>query len=245
MPNDRLNHSFPAPDGEGQIGALLERPASGMGPGLVLAQEIFGVSDYLRWSAERLAALGYVVLVPDLYWRIDPAADIDDRDLDGAVSRMQQLDPVTAVGDLVAAFGHLRGHDGVSGVEGVTGGAGLFGFCLGGALAYHAAAAVDPDVCVSYYGSAIPDALDRMADITCPTLFHFGDSDEYCPVERVEQVQEAASEHPLATFVLHPGGGHAFDNAFSDRFHQPRQACMAWGITAQFLERHLPPTPPA
>lgn len=232
MTNRRLNHTV---DVDGQaMPALLVRPGGdGDSPGLVLVHEIFGVSDYLAWTADRLVRLGYAVLVPDLYWRHAPGTDLDDGDLDDAMAIAGDLDPQQAVGDVVAALQALRGSDGVGDV-------GLLGFCLGGVLAYHAAAVGDPDACVSYYGSAIPDGLDAMGDITCPTLFHFGDKDEYCPADQVDLVEQAASAHDHLRFERYPSGGHAFDNAFSERFHQPRNAAEAWGVTGAFLQRHLP-----
>lgn len=234
MTNERLNHRFASADGD-EIGALLRRPASGTGPGLVLVQEIFGVSDYLEFSAERLARLGYVVMAPDLYWRVEAGADISDNDLETAFGFVSQLDPQAAVGDLIVALDHLREFDGV------TGGTGILGFCLGGALAYHVASLAEPDTCVSYYGSAIPDALDAMTGVTCPILFHFGEQDQYTPVEAVDRVEAATHGMANVRFERYPTGGHAFDNAFSDQFHQPRNAVTAWGVTAQFLQRTLPP----
>ena len=56
----------------------------------------------------------------------------------------------------------------------VDGRPGVIGFCLGGTLAFGVAAADDPAVCVSYYGSGVPGMVDRLDDVTCPTLFHFG-----------------------------------------------------------------------
>lgn len=231
--NDRLDHTVPLSDGR-HMGALLRRPAAGSGPGLVLVQEIFGVSEYLAFSAERLARLGYIVLAPDLYWRVQAGADISDNDLDTAMDMAAQLDAQAAIGDLVAALDHLRG------LDGVDGGTGILGFCLGGALAYHVASVADPDTCVSYYGSAIPDALDAMDGITCPTLFHFGERDPYTPADAVDRVEAAATGRGNVQFERYPTGGHAFDNAWSERFHQPRNAVTAWGITAQFLQRTLP-----
>ena len=231
--NDRLDHRVPLPDGE-QMGALLRRPPSGGGPGLVLVQEIFGVSEYLQFSAERLARLGYTVLTPDLYWRVLAGADISDNDLDTAMDMAAELDPGAAVGDLIATLDHLRA------LDGVTGGTGILGFCLGGTLAYHVASAAGPDTCVSYYGSAIPDALDAMDGITCPILFHFGERDQYTPADAVDRVEAATTGRTNVQFERYPTGAHAFDNAWSDRFHQPRNAVMAWGVTAQFLQRTLP-----
>src|SRR5580693_6156549 len=47
-------------------------PDAGTGPGLLLIQEIYGVSDYIRAVAEDLTGLGYVVAAPDLFWRLKP-----------------------------------------------------------------------------------------------------------------------------------------------------------------------------
>ena len=60
------------------FGAYLAVPASGRGPGLVLCQEIFGVNDFMRRSAQLLAEEGYVVLVPDLFWRQQPGIQLTD-----------------------------------------------------------------------------------------------------------------------------------------------------------------------
>ena len=53
----------------GEMPADLHLPTGDRGPGIVLFQEIFGVTDYIDGRARDLAALGYVVLVPHLYWR--------------------------------------------------------------------------------------------------------------------------------------------------------------------------------
>ena len=58
----------------GQFRGYLATPANGSGPGLLLLQEIFGVNPEMRALADRYAEEGYVVLVPDLFWRIQPRA---------------------------------------------------------------------------------------------------------------------------------------------------------------------------
>ena len=44
-------------------------PPSGTGPGLLVIQEIFGVSGYIRQRCADFAAAGYVVYAPELYFR--------------------------------------------------------------------------------------------------------------------------------------------------------------------------------
>ena len=64
-----------AADG-GSFTAYVARPAEGKGPGVVLCQEIFGVNAHIRDLADLYAEEGYVVLVPDLFWRMQPHVDL-------------------------------------------------------------------------------------------------------------------------------------------------------------------------
>ena len=71
-----------AADG-GRFKAYMAVPASGRGPGIVLCQEIFGVNAYVREVAELYAEEGYVVLAPDLFWRMQPMVDMGYSPEDG------------------------------------------------------------------------------------------------------------------------------------------------------------------
>ena len=66
---------IPAGDG-GSFRGYLASPASGKGPGIVLCQEIFGINEYIRDVADYYAEEGYVVLAPDLFWRIKPGIEL-------------------------------------------------------------------------------------------------------------------------------------------------------------------------
>src|ERR1700704_5966266 len=56
----------------GEFSGHLTLPDSGQGPGVLLLQEIFGVGEFLKAKADDLAQLGYVVLCPDVFWRVEP-----------------------------------------------------------------------------------------------------------------------------------------------------------------------------
>jgi carboxymethylenebutenolidase len=238
MPNSREEH-IRAADGH-EFTGYLTLPASGSGPGMVVIQEIFGVTDYIKDVCARLSDLGYVALAPDLYSRIDGESVIDERTenaLPRAYGAMQKLDMAKAPSDAAAALDHLRG---VAEVR--DGRAGIIGFCLGGGIAYFVAAASDPDVAVCYYGSAIPGALDQASSITCPVLFEFGDADEFITPEQREAVQQAFAGRPHTEFHLHHGPNHAFDNHNAAVFHHPEAAAAAWEETKGFLGREFPAT---
>ena len=136
------------PTADGSMPAHLWRPAPGTasGAGVLVFQEIFGVTDYITDRAAGLAALGYVVLVPEFYWRLGDSEIDYSRDdvLQQAMGLMSRLDWETAVTDGVAAVAAARAD------EHVDGGVGVFGFCFGGGLAFHVAAAADVDGLVSY-----------------------------------------------------------------------------------------------
>lgn len=209
-------------------------PPAGTGPGIVVLQEIFGVGAYIRAVAERLAAAGYVVGAPDVFWRFAPgwAAGHDEAGLAASLEAVGQLDPALAVADCVAALTHLGSLDEVHGTPGVL------GFCLGGTLAWGVAAHGEPAVCVSYYGSGVPSMLDLVDRVTCPTLLHFGSADAYIPGEGVEAVAAAIADRP--GFVLNvEAAGHAFDNHESAMFHDEAAARAAWAKTMAFLGEHL------
>ena len=223
------------PDG-GTMGGYLAVPDAGSGPGLVVLMEIYGVGSYITRATERLAELGYVALAPDLYRRVDPGLALahDDEGLQQALAAVQRLDFPGAVEDSITAMRALRDLPEVRGHQ-----TGALGFCLGGSLAYEVAAAADPTVAVCYYGSTIPDSLDRAGRIDCPVIFHFGAQDEYIPVAGAEKVCAAAAEHPGWECHIQPDGGHAFDNHEAPMFSRPEAAERAWGLTREFLAANL------
>ncbi len=221
---------------DGQMPAHLWLPTSGSGPGILLVQEIFGVSDYIRSRASDLAAAGYVVVAPELYWRLDRQhADATTQEgLQQAMGLMSQLDWSTTVADSVAALERLAGLDEVRGVPGVM------GFCFGGGVAFNVAAVAEPSVLVSYYGSALPQLLDLVPKVACPSLHHFGTADDYIPIETVQTISAAVTAgSPPAEVELHDGANHAFDNP-DFAFRHPQASEQAWQQTLSFLRQHLP-----
>jgi carboxymethylenebutenolidase len=221
---------------DGAMPAYLWLPPAGTGPGILLLQEIFGVSRYIRQRAAELAAAGYVVLAPELYWRL-PATGVDETSpsaLADAMGLVSQLDWPTTVDDAVAAFERLRG------LEEVRGGSGLVGFCFGGGLAYNVAAEASPDVLVSYYGSALPDLLHLAPNVSAASLYHFGLADQFLDNATVERIREAVTSAPggPVRFETYEGADHAFDNP-DFALHHPQASALAWQRTLSFLNEHL------
>jgi carboxymethylenebutenolidase len=219
----------------GDMPAYRWLPESGSGPGLLLLQEIFGVSRYVQQRGADLAAAGYVVLAPELYWRLDAAA-LDESQpgaIEEAMGRAQRLDWETTVSDAMAALEHVR-----AGAE-VAGGTGVIGFCFGGGLAFNVAALDAPDVLVSYYGSAIPGLLGLADQVTAPSLHHFGLADDFIDRETVEAIRAAVGDRDGVRFETYDGANHAFDN-WNFSLHHPEASALAWQRTLAFLAEQLP-----
>ena len=109
-----MSDAVEIPTDEGGIPAELWLPEGGTGPGMLLLQEIFGVSRYIQQRGADLAALGYVVLAPRLYWRIDELEPFLAR---GGVARVVEIHErdvhVLARGDVE----HAGGRGGCGDVE--------------------------------------------------------------------------------------------------------------------------------
>jgi carboxymethylenebutenolidase len=205
----------------------------------VLFQEIFGVSPYVTDRARDLAGLGYVVLVPHVYWRQgDPVLDGEDA-LPRALDAMGRVDWAEAVADGTAALAVLRDRPEVDGP------AGLLGFCFGGGLAFAVAAraaarGTAPGFLVSYYGSALPNLLDLAPEVRAPSLHHFGLADAYLPPDVVRRIEDAVTAGGAdATVLTYAGAGHAFDNP-APMFHHAGASRAAWAATERWLAEKAP-----
>jgi carboxymethylenebutenolidase len=221
---------------DGSFQTTVWQPDGGTGPGILLIQEIFGVSDYIRAVAADLAGLGYVVSAPDLFWRMQPGHDAahDEAGLAESLELGSRFDFEQGVADAAAALTHLRA------LPEVDGGTGVLGFCLGGSIAYFLATTSGADAVISFYGSAVPGNVAAMEHITVPLQLHFGGSDPYIPREQVAQVEQAAAGRPNVEMHVEEDAGHAFHNRKAPMFHVPEPAARAWQRTEDFLGRHLP-----
>ena len=229
-----MSDMITVPTTDGEMPAHLWLPESGTGPGVLLLQEIFGVSDYIQRRAEDLAALGYVVLAPEVFWRLGVSSVANGPDmLPEAMGLLGRLDWDAAVADSGAALDVLRER------AEIRGGVGVVGFCFGGGLGYAVVAGSPTDALVSFYGSALPDLVAVIPSVPTPSLHHFGEADAYIPLDTVERIRSSVSEGGPVEFHTYPGADHAFDNNdFAG--HHPEASALAWQRTEHWLRENLP-----
>ena len=220
----------------GSFSAYLAKPAQGSGPGLVLLQEIFGINGFMKAMADRYAEEGYVVLVPDLFWRMKPGVVLGygDADFAQALDYHDRFDEKLAIDDVAATL------DAVRALPEQAGKVGVIGYCLGGRLAMLTAARTDVDCAISYYGVNLQNHLDEAATVRCPMMFHFPENDAFCPADARERIIAAFASHPAAECYVYPGCDHAFATPERPQFDKPA-ALMAYSRTMAMLRKVLGP----
>jgi carboxymethylenebutenolidase len=154
--------------------------------GLVLVQEIFGVTDHIRELCDGFAEDGYEVIAPAFYDRLEPGFQADySPDSVQRGMRYSQATPWDQVaGDLQAAI------DALSPPVFVT------GFCWGGAAAWLAACRCEGLAAAAcFYGRRISELVAETPKV--PTILHFGKTDASIPPEKVEEIRERHPELPV------------------------------------------------
>ena len=214
--------------------AYLALPPAGRGPGLVLFQEIFGVNGHIRALAEQYALDGFVVLAPDVFWRQQRRIELgyEGADRQRGIGMAGALKPSEVLADMKAAVGALRARPEVGG-----GKVGAIGYCMGGRLAFMAAATAGVDAAVAYYGGGIHDNLDKAPAIACPVQFHYAERDDHIPATAVEKVR-AAMGGRTAELHVYPGSMHGSNCWARASYHAP-SAALAHGRSLQFLAANL------
>jgi carboxymethylenebutenolidase len=212
----------------------LSLPPTGSGPGIVLIQEIWGVNSHIQAVADQYALDGYVVLAPDVFWRLSPGVNLnyDEAGSNQAFDYMKRLDFPLAVHDLTTAVRKLRS------LPETRGGVASLGYCMGGLLSYLCAANAGVDAAVCYYGGGINNHLDQAAKISCPILMHFAEKDHFIPHSAIEQVKAAFANAKNAVIETYPDVDHGF-NCWQRPSYNQKASAIAHGMSLSFLGKVL------
>lgn len=194
-------------DDDAEIDVYRAEPEGAPRGGVVVVQEIFGLTDHIREVADSYAREGYVVLAPALFDREHPRfeAAYEGPDFDRAIELARKIHPfdrsVADVGVCVAALQ-------------AAGPVFVVGYCYGGSVAWMAAARLDGVAAASaYYGSMIPDTPEAPR---VPTIAHFGRHDPGIPIAKVEALAKKPPDH--ATIHVYDAG-HGFNSDRRKDYH--------------------------
>jgi len=212
----------------------LAKPATGSGPGVLVIQEWWGLDESLKEMADRLAASGFVALVPDLYH----GQVAGHTEMDKAAKLMQALPPDRAGRDMSGAVDYLASHEAVT-----TRGIGVVGFCMGGMLAF-IIAANRPDkvkAVVPFYGFPQGPSEPDWSKMTAAVSGHMAEHDDFfapAAAQALEKKLRAMGKN--VTLTVHPGTGHAFmgpHNALGTL--NTKLAEQIWPQAVSFLKANL------
>ena len=220
---------------DGEFGAYIALPEVTPAPGIVVAQEIFGVNQVMRDVCDWLAGQGYVAACPDLFWRIEPGIQLTDKtdaEWQRAFELFNLFDVDKGIEDMKRTLDHLRDH------EACNGRAGTVGYCLGGKIAYLMAARSDADCSVGYYGVGLDELLSEAGGITKPLMLHIASKDQFVPPPAQEKIKAGLTGHPQVTLHVYDGQDHAFAREGGEHY-DAGAAELANARTLNFFKEHL------
>ena len=218
---------------DGTFSAYVARPSREPAPAIVVLQEIFGVNPDMRQTADELAALGFIAICPDLFWRQTPNVELSDKtDWDRAGKLYQAYDVDQGVTDIIAAVESART------LSGATGKVGVVGFCLGGLMTFLTAARGKVDAAVSYYGGRTEEFLAEAPNIAAPLIMHFGEEDEYISKDAQKAIKDKMIGMVAVEIFTYPGRSHAFARHHGTKYDEAA-ATLANARTASFFKKHL------
>jgi carboxymethylenebutenolidase len=203
---------------------------SAVGPGVLVLHAWWGMTEMFTGLCDRLAAAGFVALVPDLYGGRTASTIPEAEALIGSLDWAQATQDVGAATERLLAdpqtqSGHIGG----------------IGFSMGAAvlmgLVPHQPALT---AAVIFYGGSEQDS--GLAERTSAAILgHFAETDDWePPIAEVMRVQDQLRDAGMdVTFHVYPGTGHWFFEENRLDAYNPDAAAIAWERTLEFLRERL------
>lgn len=226
----RTSHVDLKVNGDGAYAYVAQPDDDAKHPGVVLIQEWWGIEPHVRGLAQKLAADGFVVAVPDLYH-----GKVATEPNDAMKMYMMLTENVDrAAKEIIGALDTLKG---MSSVEPKK--LGLIGFCVGGFLTYTVAARYSNlAAAVPFYGGGYDPQPAEVAKVNAPVLAVYGSRDEGIPMAQVEKIERLYKEAGKDITVKVYDAGHAFLNPDHGMGNEAA-AADAWPLAINFLRKHL------
>jgi len=214
-----------AADGN-KLAAYKAAPAGPPQGGLVIVQEIFGVTDHIRDVCDRYAEEGYLAIAPAMFDRVRPGVELgysEETVAQALAIRRQITDWNQPLMDVEAARAEVAGAGKVACV----------GYCFGGDTAWVGVTRGRFDAAVAYYGGHIYTLVDETPK--APIILHYGTEDHIASADKIALIRE---RHPDIPVYIYDGAGHGF-NCDARADYDPAAANLALERTRSFLAQHI------
>jgi carboxymethylenebutenolidase len=216
--------------GDETVKAILYTPEGrGPYPGVIVIHEWWGLNDWVKEQASKLADQGYAALAVDLY-RGKVATTPEE-----AHEIMRGVPADRAARDLHAAFEFLQSQGNVKKDRIAS-----IGWCMGGGYSLDVALA-EPTLtaAVINYGHLATDPA-AIGKIHAAILGNFGGQDKGIPPDDVQKFEEQLKKDgKKADIKIYPDAGHAFENPNNKSGYRAEDTADAWQRTVKFLEDNL------
>jgi carboxymethylenebutenolidase len=210
-----------------KLGAYRADPSGAAKGGIVVIQEIFGVNHHIRAVCDRLASEGYAAVAPAIFDRQQPnfESGYSPDEIANARKFVANPDWGAMMRDVQAAIDDANKH----------GPTAIIGFCLGGTMAFLAAAKLNGlSAAIGYYGGQIAKNADEKPKV--PTQLHFGEKDASIPMSDVETIKQKRGGD--CEIYVYPDAQHGFNCDERGSYNEPA-AKLAWQRSLAFLNKHL------
>jgi len=210
-----------------KLGAYRADPSGTPKGGIVVIQEIFGVNHHIRAVCDRLAAEGYAAIAPAIFDRQQPdfESGYSPDEIANARKFVANPDWAAMMRDVQAAIDEAK----------KSGPAAIVGFCLGGTIAFLAAAKLNGlSAAIGYYGGQIAKNADDKPKV--PTQLHFGEKDAGIPMSDVDIVKQKRDGD--CEIYVYPNAQHGF-NCEERGSYDAASAKLARERSLEFLQKHL------
>jgi carboxymethylenebutenolidase len=210
-----------------KLGAYRADPSGTPKGGIVVIQEIFGVNHHIRAVCDRLAAEGYAAIAPAIFDRQQPdfESGYSPDEIANARKFVANPDWAAMMRDVQAAIDEAK----------KSGPAAIVGFCLGGTIAFLAAAKLNGlSAAIGYYGGQIAKNADDKPKV--PTQLHFGEKDAGIPMSDVDIVKQKRGGD--CEIYVYPNAQHGF-NCEERGSYDAASAKLARERSLEFLQKHL------
>ena len=243
-----IEDSITTPDGTCPV-TLATPDGAGPWPGIVMYPDAGGARPALQGMAERLASLGYVVLLPDVYYRNGRWAPFDMKNVfadagerNRLFAMMKAITPQVMAADAQAFFDYLAARPEVTGDR-----FGTTGYCMGGRTSLMVAGRVPDRVAaaMSFHGGGLaadgdPDSPHLLADrIGAAVYVGAAQNDPSYTPEQSQMLDAALTAAGVEHVIEWYPAAHGF--AVSDNGPYDREAAERhWRAMDAFFGEHLP-----
>lgn len=217
-------------NGDNAYAFVAEPDDNAQHPGIVMIQEWWGIEPHIRDLAQKLAADGFVVAVPDLYHG-KIATQPDD-----AMKMIMMIrgNVDKAAKEIIGALETVRAMPNVEPKK-----LGLIGFCVGGFMTYTVASRyADLGAVVPFYGAGYNPTPEEVAKVNAPVLAFYGKRDQSVPLNQIEKIEQMYRAAGKDFTVKIYDAGHAFINPTHGMGNE-EAAAEAWPLAVSFLKGHL------